>query len=459
MKSSVEDLLEWASVEFRQSWERLCHVAHRLSLGAELSPEEARVRVLFSPLEVDYAAVYPLLGALWRTLLFQPARLATVVHDGHGRVVRSYFEDTRDGHFVSVRPLDLPEIVPLEGPELLSLANDRSTGQGLPRTDWVKIADLRFFELFREAGYDWRKLFVAARTAIENGWIRFHPVPPVFQAMFRWMRRMRHVDPNHLRLPDVPAPEAAVAVRGPDFTTVLHTRKLAIRVADRGPFEGLAQRLVESGVAPRTLALRAEPLLKFVRDWLHREKWDFYFAPAHFAEAGRFAKRFGDWWDVAPRPSGLSRFTVWLARWIFLPLDVDFLLRRGVAGVLREVIRQNGESRFGFVVEDRGRALAAVELRFCNGSVEEIHTHPPERFDNSVEPATAFGYNARFPVVVVHLDSVLEWLRFGEAPWKERLRIASRSPVSLFPESLSRKVPRRRRWWIWQAVRLPFLRR
>lgn len=459
MVANVEELLAWASTEFRESWERFCAVAHRLTLGAELTPEEARVRILFTPLSMDYGAVFPLAGALARTILFQPARLGTVVHDGTGRVIRAYHEDAREGHYVAMKPLEMPEVVPLDGPKLLELANERAAAQGLPRLDWVKIADLRFFELFRDAGYDWRKLFHAARTAIENGWIRFHPVPPAFRAMFRWMRRMRHVDLNHIRLPEVPIPETAIAVRGQDFTTVLHSARIAVRFPHEGRFEGLARRVVEAGIAPQAVSVRAEPVLRLVREWLHREKWDWYFAPAHLREAGRFAKRLGDWWDVAPRPTGLSRFTVWLARWIFLPLDVDFLLRRGVASVLREAIRPAGESRFGLVVEERNQALAAIEFRFRDGAVEEIHTHPAERFDNSVEPATAFGYNARFPVVAVHLATVREWLRFGEAPWRERFRIASKSPVTLYPESLARKIPRRRRWWIWQALRLPFVRR
>ncbi len=458
VQTAADPLLAWASEEFYRPWERLCRVAHRLSLGAELSPEEARVRLLFTSLKIDYAAVYPLVGALLRTALFQPARLATVVHDGRGRVVRAYHEDTRDGHYVALRPLELPEVVSLDGPNLLPLANRRVEAQGLPRVDWVKIADLRFFETFRAAGADPRELFAAVRTVVEKGWIAFHPLPPAFRALFRWMERLREFDPRQLKIPSLPIPETAVAVRGPDFTTILHSRRLAVRSSDDGPFPGLARRLVEQGLAPQVLAVRAEPLLHFVREWLLRERWDFYFASEHLKAAGAFAKRLGESWDLAPRPRGVSRFMLWLSRWLFLPLDVDSVLQRGVAAVLREVVAEKGESRLGLVVDEK-RTLAAIDFRFRDGAVEEVRTHPPERFDNCVDPPAAFGYKPAIPAVAVHLDAMREWLRFGEASWGERIRIAARSTVSLYPESLARRIPRRRRWWLWQVLRLPFLRR
>lgn len=458
MATAVEPLLAWASEEFYEPWARLCRVAHRLSLGADLSPDEARVRLPLLPLEIDYAAVYPLVGALLRTALFQPARLATVVHDGRGRVVRAYHEDTRDGHFVALRPLDLPEAVPLDGSALLALCNRRAEAQGLPRVDWVKIADLRFFETFRAAGTDARDLFAAVKTVVENGWIAFHPLPPAFRALFRWIERLRRFDPRHLRIPSLPMPEAAIALRGSDFTATLHTRRLALRSSDDGPFPGLAQRIVERGIAPRAFAVRAEPLLQALREWLLRERWDFYFASEHLKAAGAFAKRLGESWDLAPRPRGVSRFMLWLSRWLFLPLDVNSVLRKGVAAVLREVIAERGESRFGLIV-DEGRTLAAIEFRFRDGAVEEVLTHPPERFDNCVDPPAAFGYKPAIPAVAVHLDAMREWLRFGEASWRERVRIATRSTVSLYPESLARRIPRRRRWWLWQVLRAPFVRR
>jgi hypothetical protein len=457
--AALDDLLTWASGEFRVTWERMCHISHRLSLGAELSPEEARVRVLFTPLEVDYAALYPLMGALLRTVLFQPARLGTVIHDGTGRVIRAYHEDTREGHYVALQPLNLPEVVTLDGPQLLDLVQQQSATQGLPRLDWVKIADIRFFELFREAGYDPRKLFVAARTAIERDWIRFHPLPPAFQALIRWMKRFHHFNPEQIQIASLPLPDIAIGIHGSDFTTIVHPRRLAIRTAHEPSFSGLAKNIVGRGIASKSITVRIEPILHSLRRWLQREQWDLYFSSEHLYAVGQFAKRLGEAWDLAPRPTGLSRFTLWLSRWLFLPLDIDFVLQRGVAAVLHEVIAKSGESRFGLILSEKKKIVGAFEFRFLDGAVEEIRTHPPEQFNFALDFTHPFGYKSALPVVAIDLDVVREWLTFGEVTWTEKIRIASRNPVSFYPDSLARKIPRRRRWWVWQIFRLPFLRR
>jgi len=222
---------------------------------------------------------------------------------------------------------------------------------------------------------------------------------------------------------------------------------------------------VEQGISSRAIAVRAEWLLQSLRRWLERDRWDFYFLSEHLKAAGQFAKRLGQSWDVAPRPRGLSRFSVWLARWLFLPLDLDFVLRRGVAAVLREVVREKGESRLGLLVEEKGRTLVALEFRFRDGAVEEVRTDPPDQI--GVDSHSHIGYNApptrrengRGPVVVIHLEVVREWLRFQEASWKEKLAIAASRPVTIHPEALARRIPRRPRWWVWQVIRLPFVRR
>ncbi len=208
MEAAEREALEWAARAVRRPWFQLLAVHARRAAGEPVGPEERAITGFFDlPFAVDAVWTYRLMRVGGLSVLFEGRpSLFVIVHDAAlERVLWLGIQVAQGGLYTRHDTLhdklpagwDAPLLEALRrqawedaDTEVRRLAAGFPDLPELPARVTLQIADLRFFERFREASAQCSSaalLPVAyGRAAVEvaaRGWIRFTPDVPFDRAL------------------------------------------------------------------------------------------------------------------------------------------------------------------------------------------------------------------------------------------------------------------------------------
>ncbi len=422
-RESEEQIITWARTHVKEPWINFVEISAKINNGESLPYPRRIVNIPMSPFKADMAALYPLMRHLTGMLTFEPGNLFTIILNDKGdKILKAYLEETENNNYVAM--IDIPlekswvgqaeKIIAageLEGlRELLdALTHDKFN----KRVNWVKISNLGFFRCFKDVMdryYKTRSLVEYTSGAINavleiyrNDWIKFTPMPPVFQRTEELMKNILDIDMDHLQrilksivykpdnLTTIPwivliyAEEFKIALKnsGKDpMVLTLNQDDLYNLEAER-PIE-LAKEMARQTGAGFTLAIRFEALRNIIyestiRPLPHKDDD----AQLVVSKVLSFIRDYGVSWAAYPVPVPLKQYIRIPVKLLGLPYDInnlasEFLAKIAVKGLPLVV---GSDATFAYVLLDKEKVQAVIISDLRRGGVPRVKTLPPEEFD------------------------------------------------------------------------------
>ena len=492
-----DELLAWARAEVREPWERICRVAGRIAAGEDLSLAEAKVRIPLTPFTADYRALYYLMRDVGGLATWDPGNLFTIILDGQGRrILRAYLERVRDNNYVEIVSFD-PDTPWVRETEAIIASgdlhplrehlDDRVREETGAWVNWVKVANIHFFGVFRRFLTEWEAgektlasyldaVTRAVRIIYEQRWIRFEPTPPLFATLEEWVTRILEFDPEKVPWSFLLGEEdggkkrgraggesrVVFAVKGRDYLAAFQhdpgdpfhitCDPQATRAAEDLDLARVPGALARKTEAGRVLAVRAEPLANLVYEVLYRRyPGDREDVKTIVGRALEIVRRYPEHWSLHPLPFYLRGWARALGRFLGAPIDIRRLAVRDLAHVLVEgpliFMGICNQRVFGVLEGDRLRLLVSVHS--TDGAIRRVRLWDPDEFQDLLTGLGKDPEDAKARAIAVkhRIWERYEWVDLIVLVRTEMLAAAGR----LISPDLWRSP-----WRLW---RLPFRRR
>ena len=422
MDTRQQQLLEWASVNVREPWEKMVEIASEISLKNPVNSEQACVRVPMAPFTADYRALYPIMKSFGGLITWSPNNLFTIILDAEEKtILRAYVEGTRDHNFTKLIPVDLDEPFLAEALSIIQSGNLYSLRRFLDhetrekygtRVNWVKIANIEFFGAFAdnvtafdESGdlWDWLDgALLAVSRIYKEDLIRFAPEPPVFARMRNLFAGILNIDPAHLDLRSLFGP-IKKDQPGDKEIIVLLTDNQEIAGFSLGgenpmhltvdpeitnqlqgvPFHKLAKQCAKLTEADHVIVLRTEPVANLVYESLfHEMPYRREDTKAVLRKALEITRRFREQWTMYPLPFYLADWIRLPAKWFGNPFDINYLASWFLPGMIvdGEAVFLGQHSNRTFVTMDQNKIIAMYSIEFYDSGIRRFTTHDPKKY-------------------------------------------------------------------------------
>jgi hypothetical protein len=459
--------MEWAGKWVRPQWWQMVETFYGVTEGKQIPYEERVGGVALAPLEVDYAAVSPLMKPFLPTVFLEnPTMLTTILNEKGNRIIWLGLETAKEGVYQWVKKLDPEADWVKEYSKLLAEKRDIEAYKFAKKAikekekvelGLIKVARPQFFiELSKtyeasKYGKDWLEWIPAIieflRIVFGKEYIRFYPVPYIFGIIPDFLLPMlEEFDAKEI-------PSLLNEMLGDlEFDMVLtistEARASAFRLIQKGGAteiqsinQDISNKLYEEDIKQLARNFRdelkpdlvisttAEPLRE-IADLLLKAKipWE-----------REIYYKLGDWLMDALRTLGKN---LWIESGEKSWFNLDNLLEWGLeltgfdlkkfwipSGLLADVIRQilGVDAKIGlFFINKNREVISSMIIGFLNNVLDKVITPPKEKLteifkkeeDNSEAVKKAclslyedFGWI--YPGIVIDIDSIKPLLKQG----------------------------------------------
>lgn len=412
--------MEWGGKWVRPQWWKMVETFYGLAQGKEIPYEERIGGVALAPLDVDYAAISPLMKPFLPTVFLEnPTMLTTILNEDGKRVIWLGLETAKEGVYQWVKKLDPEASWVKEYSRLLSEKKDTEAYKYAKKIikekeevdlGLIKVARPQFFiELSKtyeasKHGKDWLKWLPSTieflRTVFEEEYIRFHPVPYCFRIIPDFVLPMlKKFDAN-----DLPALlNEMLGEISLDMILIISTEEKAsaFRLVQK---EGTLEiQSVNQDISDRLYDKDIKQLAKSFRDELKPDLVISTTVGPLIEIMGLLLKakipwerevyyKLGDWIIDAVRTTGKnlwieSGVKSWfnldnLLKWAFEMTGFDLEKFWIPSGLLADAVRLilGADAKIGiFVINKDKHVISSLLIRFLNNALNEIITVPKDK--------------------------------------------------------------------------------
>mgnify|MGYP001027720442 CR=1 FL=1 len=415
--------MEWAGKWVRPQWWQMVETFYGLAEGKHIPYEERVGGVALAPLDVDYAAVAPLMKPFLPTIFLEnPTMLTTILNEDGSRVIWLGIETAKDGIYQWVKKLD-PEVSWVkEYSKLLAEKKDTEAYKYAKKVikekekvdlGLIKVARPQFFvELSKtyeasKYGKDWLAwiptIVEFLRTVFGKEYIRFHPVPYCFRIIPDFMLPMlERFDANDLPLLlnellgdtsldlvlTISTESQASAFRLIQKKGKIEIQSVNQDISDKLYDEDIKQlaRNFRDELKPDMVVSTTAGPLTGIMDLLLKAKipWE-----------REVYYKLGDWLIDAVKNTGKN---LWIESGVKSWFNLDNLLKWALemtgfdlekfwipSGLLADMIRLvlGVDAKIGlFVINKDRKVISSLIIRFLNNAIEEVITIPKEKISD-----------------------------------------------------------------------------